>query len=290
MSFRALATESRCRRTNRLLTVASWLAVFAVTALVIETFPATAAPGDCPPNARPSSPGEDALGEFRSYAPDPSLSLTFDGSGEKQSDYLSFDAYQYSGSDQTKAITPRNLIAVVPQPFKSTGHSISDVTPVAALIRAASGGTPALVRVCLVIDPRATQNLHPGRYAGNVYLRADNYSDVKIPTVVTLRADRSKAIVLAFAGVAIGLVVKLLTELTSAQRSGSPAAPRLLHWSVALAIILGIVTGWLGYIEIYDSNETWGVNGSDSLKLFGTCFGFQMGSIGGADIARRLVG
>jgi hypothetical protein len=290
MSFRALATESRCRRTDRLLKVGSWLAVFAVIGLVIGTFPAAAAPGDCPENAGSSSQGEDARGEFRSYVPDPSLSLTFDGSGQKQSDYLSFDAYQYSGSDQMKAITPRNLIADVPQPFKSKGRSITDVTPVAALVRAASGGTPAFVRVCLVIDPGATENLHPGRYTGNVYLRAENYSDVKIPTVVTLRAHRNKAIVLAFAGVVVGLVVKLLTELISAQRSGIPAAPRLLHWSVALAIILGVVTGWLGYIEIYDSNETWGVNGSDSLKLFGTCFGFQMGSIGGADIARRLVG
>jgi hypothetical protein len=55
-----------------------------------------------------------------------------------------------------------------------------------------------------------------------------------------------------------------------------------------LAIILGIVTGYLGYVEIYDANPTWGVSGQDTLKLFGTCFGFQMGSIGGSDIVKRF--
>src|SRR5512134_379725 len=98
---------------------------------------------------------------------------------------------------------------------------------------------------------------------------------------MTFRAEQHTAVRLAFAGVVVGLLVKLLTELASAQRSGSPAAPRLVHWSVALAIVLGIVTGWLGYMTIYDSNPTWGADSSDTLKLFGTCFGFQMGSISG---------
>ena len=63
-----------------------------------------------------------------------------------------------------------------------------------------------------------------------------------------------------------------------------------LQWSFPLAIILGVLTGWLGFVEMYETSETWGVAGTDSLKLFGTCFGFQMGSIGGADMTKRLVG
>ena len=88
----------------------------------------------------------------------------------------------------------------------------------------------------------------------------------------------------------------MLTELGSGRKPRRPGAKRalrdyVLQWSFPLALILGVLTGWLGFVEMYESNATWGVGGdADSLKLLATCFGFQMGSIGGADMTKRLAG
>ena len=101
---------------------------------------------------------------------------------------------------------------------------------------------------------------------------------------------------MAAAGVVLGLLVKMLTELGSGRRARDRRArdvarTYVLQWSFPLAIILGVVAGWLGFVQMYESNATWGVGGgTDSIKLFGTCFGFQMGSIGGADMTKRLMG
>ncbi|HEX6657729.1 MAG TPA: hypothetical protein VF065_06590, partial [Ilumatobacter sp.] len=64
----------------------------------------------------------------------------------------------------------------------------------------------------------------------------------------------------------------------------------LRDWGFRAAVILGAIAGWLGYVEIYGGDPTWGESDADWLKLFGTCFAFQLASIGGVDLARRLVG
>jgi hypothetical protein len=136
--------------------------------------------------------------------------------------------------------------------------------------------------------------VQPGQYETSVGLTGKDLAvPSAIPVVVTFRSSRWFALALVAGGVLLGLLVKMLTELKAAR--GSPNGPRsirayLRDWSFALAVILGAITGWIGYQILYDSNPVWGTSGSDWLKLFWTCFAFQLASLGGIDLARRMIG
>ncbi len=151
------------------------------------------------------------------------------------------------------------------------------------------------VEVCLELDAGLVDGTDPGQYAGSVGVTGNDLQiGSTIPVVVTFRSSRVLAIAFAFAGVLLGILVKMFTELAASQRSADaePSSFRayIRSWSFPVAIILGAIAGFLGYVEIYAANPTWGENGSDWLKLFGTCFAFQIASIGSIDLARRLVG
>ena len=152
------------------------------------------------------------------------------------------------------------------------------------------------VEVCIEIDASLI-DAHPGRYAGSIgVVGPDLDVGSTVPVEVTFRSSRFLAVAIAFAGVLLGLLVKMFTELAAANRSsqvtGVPrTAPEYLKdWSFRAAIILGAIAGALGYVEIYAVDPTWGTSPTDWLKLFGTCFAFQLAGIGGVDLARRLMG
>ena len=150
------------------------------------------------------------------------------------------------------------------------------------------------VQVCLEMNAAALIGVRPGQYESNVGVTGkDLLIASAIPVVVTFRSSRWLALAIAAGGVLLGLLVKMLTELKAAHRA--PNAPRSVRdyirdWSFPTAVILGAITGWVGYYIIYDSNPVWGASGADWLKLFWTCFSFQLASIGGIDLARRLIG
>lgn len=151
------------------------------------------------------------------------------------------------------------------------------------------------VEVCLEFDAGLVDGTEPGQYTGAVGISgADLAIPSTTPVVVTFRSSRWLAITLAFSGVLLGLLVKMFTELAAAQRSPGvgPSSFRayVRSWSFPLAIILGTIAGFTVYVEVYDSDPVWGDSSSDWLKLFGTCFAFQLASIGSIDLARRLVG
>jgi hypothetical protein len=150
------------------------------------------------------------------------------------------------------------------------------------------------VQVCLALDPHNVADLAPDRYTGTVLVGGDVQA-VSLPVAVTLRASRSYGMLLAFIGVFIGLSVKMFAELAARRRSDKIGAGQALkeyvsQWSFPVSLLLGAFSGWIGFVEIYELNRTFGAGGTDALKLFGTCFGFQMGSIGGIDLARRVTG
>jgi hypothetical protein len=124
--------------------------------------------------------------------------------------------------------TPQNLKVQSWWPIKSSsGRRIDEdagLTLSAAVTKAAIPPNPAAVRVCIAIDPSRVPNLQPGRYQGKIVLSAANYRDERIPVVVTFRASEKRAIILAFVGVAIGLIARCLAELGSGQRSANPGA------------------------------------------------------------------
>lgn len=287
------------------LTVAAWLAVVGVIAFVVtDTLPAGAATSpscQAGPDTAQSQIGKRGSGGFfgteqrfkssgRFDVSDQKFDLVFDESRKPRADFVTVYAYD---------MTPQDLGAILQGSLSSNEHhSISEgkgLSVVATVLKRASDSEPATIRVCVKVRPHDIPDLRPGRFEGRIILSATGYRDASMPIVVTFRAPRNKAIVLAFVGVVIGLLAKMFAELGSGHNTGNPGPGHALRsyvsqWSFPLAILLGAVTGWLGFIEIYEANATWGVGGADSLRLFGTCFGFQMGSIGGADMAKRLVG
>jgi hypothetical protein len=284
--------SSRRRKRNRVLNAVAWLTLAGLLALVLGTLPATAAADaercDEPPPAGAPQNGASDLGQF--FVGDKQFEFPFGEFRDAQSRRITVDAY-------TNRVAPQNVTATIDEGLVSSeGHSIDGFSTSAVVVRVGNIATPTTIRVCVQVDPDAIADLRPGRYRGTVVLRADNYQDAAIPIAATFRAPRGDGVKMAAAGVVLGLVVKILTELGSGRRSrrkagGSALRSYVLQWSFPLALILGVVTGWLGFIEMYESNTTWGVSGgTDSLKLFATCFGFQMGSIGGADMTKRLAG
>ena len=287
-----LLSSEKQRRRNRALTVAAWLTLAGVLALVAGSVPATAAeaPTPCAGKAPPSSSGGAAseLGFF--LVGDEQFDLRIGESRKPLVRHITVAAY-------TNRVPPRNVTATLDEGLVSAeGHGIGGFTSSAEVVRVGNAATPTTIRVCIGVDPKQIGDLRPGRYRGAVVLRADNYQDAAIPVVATFRAPRGEGFKWAAAGVVLGLAVKMLTELGSGRKPRAPGAKQalrdyVLQWSFPLALILGVLTGWLGFVEMYESNATWGVGGdADSLKLLATCFGFQMGSIGGADMTKRLAG
>jgi hypothetical protein len=284
--------SSEKQRRNRVLNLTAWLTLAGVLALVAGSVPATAAQapttcvGEVPPGSSAGAASE--LGFF--LVGDEQFDLRFGESRKPQMRQVAVAAY-------TNRVPPRNVTATLDEGLVSAeGHAIGGFTTAAEVVRVGNAATPTTIRVCIGVDPARIGDLRPGRYRGAVVLRADNYQDAAIPVVATFRAPRGEGFKWAAAGVVLGLTVKMLTELGSGRKPRRPGAKQalrdyVLQWSFPLALILGVLTGWLGFVEMYESNATWGVGGdADSLKLLATCFGFQMGSIGGADMTKRLAG
>lgn len=290
-----LLTSGTHRRRDRALNAAAWLTLAGLLALVVGSLPASAASSArCITGAAGPPPATNAsdLGKF--LVGGESLSLRFDESKERQTAAITIDAY----TNPSISTVPRNLTAsieddVVSDQQRRIGYAFTVAAKVAYV---GNSVDPTTVRICVELDPKRITDLHPGRYTGAVVLRARNFQSAAIPIDATFRAPRNDGVAMAAAGVGVGLLVKLLTELGSGRRARTGGAGRALRnyifqWSFPLALILGVLTGWLGFVELYGSNATWGVGGdADALKLFGTCFGFQMGSIGGADMTKRLAG
>jgi hypothetical protein len=283
--------STRHSRRNRALNGFAWLTLAGLLVLVAGTFPATAAKpknDSCKPQAAKDA---ETRGDQNNY---------FQVS--KKRFHFAFGEHRTARSQTIKVeaylATPKNLTATVYEFVDPEGISVGGFETSVGLVHAGDLSHPALIDVCILLDPARIADLHAGRYEGTLVLRADNYrQDASIPISATFRAPRDEGKKMAVAGVLIGLIVKTLTELGSARRSkrrvrGLDALRAyFLQWSFPLAIILGVLAGWLGFLEMYESNDTWGVgDGTDSLKLFATCFAFQMGSIGSADMTKRLMG
>lgn len=271
------------------MNAAAWLTLAGLLALVVGSLPATAALAQA--DSCTSGVADDARGSNRNnyfQVHKKRFHFRFGESRLEKSQTIPIEAYLE---------TPRNLKVSIIEFLDPDGISVGGFEANASLVHPGDLTHPALVGVCLLLDPARIADLRPGRYEGALVLRADNYQDATIPISATFRAPRHDGVRMAAAGVAVGLVVKMLTELGSGRRPkrkvGAVRAVRdyILQWSFPLAVILGVIAGWVGFAELYDSNDTWGVgSGTDSLKLFATCFAFQMGSIGSADMTKRLVG
>src|SRR5262245_45142512 len=287
-----ILSASRWMLSNRPLTICSWLAVICTAALVVGALPATAANnGSCRPEPGATKrvialdSGQPGLFKFPGDDDKKNFTLEFHESRGLDHRTLNFEGQGLSGGK-----TPIRAEASLEQDLRgANGQTIEEnagLSIVAWVDEEAKGGKPSRLRVCVEVDPSRIHHLHAGRYQGFVVLTADNFADERIPIDVTFRSPKRQALTFAFGGFVIGLVVKILTELGSGQRSSNPGGWHALQsylrqWSFPVAVILGLLAFWIAYTQIYNANETWGADGSDTLKLFGACFGFQLGSIGG---------
>lgn len=282
-------------RRKALIRNAAWVGAVVTVALVVASV-AYGASGssrcvpDPPPGQLPQHPGKQAV-----------LTTEAEGFRLHFADARDVKADVVVLADDRVTLTPGDKISASMSPYLRNSDrtlwpgrdDFSDrVSPSAQVLRITPTGQ---VEVCVELDAGLVDGEYPGQYAGSVGLTGDDLQiGSTIPVVVTFRSSRLLAIAFAFAGVMLGILVKMFTELAAAQRSPGvgPSSFRayIRSWSFPVAIILGAIAGFLAYIEIYATDPTWGESGSDWVKLFGTCFAFQLASIGSIDLARRLVG
>jgi hypothetical protein len=276
----------------RLVRYAAWSGALVPVALVVVSVAVGARPtSSCGP--------EEPLLAGPSVAEGKGAVLTREGEGLR----LHFDDARDRRADIIVLIDPRRVLAPgdrvfasMSEPLRSSDRTIlpgRDGTGTSPSVRYRI--TPAGVELCLELNASVV-DAPPGRYAGSVGITGEDLAVGSIvPVVATFRSSRLIAIALAAGGVLVGLLVKMFTELAAASRAPGSGAPRSVRayvhdWGFQASVIVGAIMGWLGYVEIYAANPTWGESESDWLKLFGTCFAFQLASIGGVDLARRLVG
>ena len=285
---RVLRHVRRHRRGARNL---AWLVLIAVVAGFVASAVA-AAPPATPRCGGQFAPGFALLpGTSRSVEPDdatPSqITMNFGASRGERTQPLGLNV-AYPEGDTLKGAAVQAWVAEG-QLSSNDGNQLSTLSEPVFSGRLRS----AHADVCVKFDPHEVQGLRAGAYTGDVRVSVTNGLPFSFPFTVTFRDSRLRAILFASFGVLLGLLVRICSELATRDHAKTASGRQALFeyvwdWNFPTVLILGAISGWLGYVEIYDANPTWGASSFDVLRLFGTCFGFQLGSIGGLELARRL--
>lgn len=161
---------------------------------------------------------------------------------------------------------------------------------------------PRELELCLVLDPSKTSGLVAGRYEGSLLVtRLDTVHGtegrtlVTIPVSLSFRESRWLGLGITFGAVALGLLVKILSDAAARQRETHGRAwPTLKGYCCELSfpamLILACVAGALVFNQMYSGNAQWGSASGDAAKLFAVCFLAQMSGNQGIDIIRRVAG
>lgn len=293
--LRSMLTAARRRRTA--VRNAAWAGAVVAVALVASSVAANAsASGPCTPARTPVSSATNPKGKGAVLKTvGEGFRVRFNDARDTRADVVALA----SESGFPKLVPGDRVQATMSIFLQSSDGTIfpgrddtGDPTPSVTIVGITPSGE---VDVCVQIDAGAVTGERPGTYTGSVGVTGPDLKvGSTIPVVVTFRSSRLVAVAFVLAGVLFGLLVKMFTELAAARRLPD-AAPRsvseyIRDWSFPTAIILGAISGWLGYIEIYQADPVWGGSGTDWLRLFGTCFVFQLAGIGAIDLGRRLVG
>jgi hypothetical protein len=298
--FLSALTATGRRRT--LVRNAAWVGAIVAVTLVASSVTADAsASGRCAPRATPLSSAANPKKKKKKKhvflkTEGEGFRVRFDDSRGARADVVSLTTAEGSHGklapgdslDASMSIYLRSGDGVMFPGYDDSGHP----SPSAMIVGITPSGD---VDVCVQIDAGVSTGERPGTYTTSVGVTGPDLDyPSAIPVVVTFRSSRLVAIGFALGGVLIGLLVKMFTELGASQSlpNGAPRSVReyIRNWSFPTAIILGAISGWLGYVEIYQSDSVWGVSSTDWLRLFGTCFVFQLAGIGAIDLGRRLVG
>lgn len=150
------------------------------------------------------------------------------------------------------------------------------------------------IGLCLRLDP-VELKVPPGSYSGSLGVAFGSEMRASIPIEASFRAGWLKAAFLAFLGVLLGLVVKVLSEAAAIARTrGTGASEALRIYTSQLEfpviVILAAIAGTFVYVAQYLHDPDWGAEGTDSLRLFSTCFILQMGSSEALAALSRVAG
>ena len=156
--------------------------------------------------------------------------------------------------------------------------------------------TPQRLDLCLAVDPSQIRGLAPGTYRGTaaVVWGSNQTPLASVPVELTFRASRWFAIGVAFVAVALGLVVKVLSDAAASQRDGIRPLQALKDYVSRLTfpamLILAAVAGLLAFLQMYGGSADWGASDGDIAKLFALCFIAQMSTNEGINVIRHVTG
>ena len=148
--------------------------------------------------------------------------------------------------------------------------------------------------LCLRLDP-SELHVPPGSYHGSLWVAHETEMLSAIEVEATFRGPWRKAAFFAFLGVFLGLVVKTLSEAAAIARTtgaGSREAVRIYtsRLEFLVLVILAVIAGTFIYVVQYLHDPDWGADGTDTLRLFATCFVVQMGSSEALSVVSRVAG
>ena len=149
------------------------------------------------------------------------------------------------------------------------------------------------LQICVAIDPKQVSGLHAGRYVGDVVISGPGGTAVSVPIEATFRSSSKHAWIAAALGAAVGLILRVLSELAAGKRKKATRATLSAyfhHWSFWSMLVATPLLAAAGYYSVYADNTTWGSLQSDSWKLFITCLGFQLGGVGLIEILKKATG
>jgi hypothetical protein len=148
--------------------------------------------------------------------------------------------------------------------------------------------------LCLRLDP-SELHVPPGTYQGSLWVANEAEMLSAIDVEATFRGPWRKAAFFAFLGVFLGLVVKTLSEAAAiARTTGTRAREALRIYTSRLEflvlVILAVIAGTFIYVVQYLHDPDWGADGTDTLRLFATCFVVQLGSSEALSVVSRVAG
>jgi hypothetical protein len=160
-----------------------------------------------------------------------------------------------------------------------------DTFPLEAISVSARVTRAGNVRVFVCLDSDQPEFVQTGRYLGAIRLIGSDVESLAIPIEVTLKDPGWKAVLWIAFGLLFGLGLKTATDFNTKGTSLSREALKDFGKQPApyLAILTGVVGGFLSYSELYAGNPAWGTN-PDHVKLMLSAVAVQVTGMTATDL------
>jgi hypothetical protein len=142
------------------------------------------------------------------------------------------------------------------------------------------------LQLSIRLDPNV-ERVEPGRYLGTIQVTGRGIQPTAIPIEATLASEFYEPILWIVLGLVFGLVLKGLADI---QREATTIDRKLLRSYVRrtgffLAATAGILTAVFSYFAVYASDDVWGQNPADGVKIAAVGVLSQVTGMTAVDIA-----